>query len=209
VRADSSHVSRVGTQDGYALAFDLVFRELRPAREAATADPRDPAPQRALRHLDRGSVWAGRGHVASYRVFPGRDNLRTHQLWTVLVLFGFLSLPTSSAWAQGGTAIKDEPVNAEPSLWAPRGFDTARWLQSRGSTSTNGLTMELTEALPAALDFIERNGDLRAIRQMQPTKLKKISRTKAIIIAAVAVTVAIIVFLERGLKGGGCAICAR
>ena len=152
----------------------------------------------------------------------------------VLVLFGLLSLATSSAWAQGGTAMKfsfvgraseltmstptsgavggavlDEPMGAELSLAAPKGFGTMHRLQSRGSMPNNGLPMEFAEARPLALDFIERNGDVRAIRQMQPTKLKTISRTKAIIIAAVAVTVAIIVFYTIVLKSLGCLICTR
>ena len=65
----------------------------------------------------------------------------------------------------------------------------------------NGLTMDLAEARPLTFDVIERTGDALAIRQLQPTKLKKVSRRAWIIIAIVAVPLAIIVF-DQILKSG-------
>ena len=118
-------------------------------------------------------------------------------------------LTMSTARGAVGRAVLDEPMGADLSFATPKGVATMRWLQSRGSMPNNGLTMERAEARPLALHFMERNGDVRAIRQMQPTKLKKISRTKAIIIAAVAGTVAIIVFYTIVLKQVGCLICTR
>ena len=112
------------------------------------------------------------------------------------MLFALLSLPRLS-WAQDGIATNSSVVGrsgGEVSLSAPHGFGTMRRLHSRGSMPNNGQTMDRAEGRPLTLDVIERSGDALAIRQLQPTKLKKVSRRAWIIIAIVAVPVAIIVF---------------
>ena len=125
--------------------------------------------------------------------------MRINPLWTVLLLFGLVFLPRSS-WAQGGIAVNSsfvgrpseltlstatsgavggallEPIAGGLPLTAPHGFGTMRPHQWRGSVPTKGLTIEFADVRPPALDFMERSGGVPANRQLQPTKLKKMTR---------------------------------
>ena len=127
-----------------------------------------------------------------------------HQLTIVLLLFGFLSFPTRS-WAQSTAAggvlaggLVDGAMVAKVTLSAPYGFGTVHRVRSLGSTIRGGLMVELGEARPLAGEAIERKGEPSWYSQMQPTKLKKISRTKLIIIVAVAVAVVLVVTFVVG-----------
>ena len=70
-RADASPTSRAGTQDGYALAYDLRFAECYDAFErAAKADPLDPAPRRAIAAVTWIEILFAQG-VATFEAFTG------------------------------------------------------------------------------------------------------------------------------------------
>ena len=71
VRAEGSPLSRARTQDGYALAYDLQFSACYEAlADAATADPLDPAPRRAIAAVTWIEILFAQG-VATFEAFTG------------------------------------------------------------------------------------------------------------------------------------------
>ena len=70
-RAYGSPLSRARTQDGYALAYDLRFAACYEAfADAVAADPRDPAPRRAIAAVTWIEILFAQG-VATYEAFTG------------------------------------------------------------------------------------------------------------------------------------------
>lgn len=70
-RADGSPLSRARTQDGYALAYDLQFAACYDTlAEAIMADPRDPAPRRAIAAVTWIEILFAQG-VATFEAFTG------------------------------------------------------------------------------------------------------------------------------------------
>ena len=71
VRAHGSPLSRSRTQDGYALAYDLQFAACYEAlADAASADPHDPAPRRAIAAVTWIEILFAQG-VATFEAFTG------------------------------------------------------------------------------------------------------------------------------------------
>lgn len=71
VRTDGSPLSRARTQDGYALAYELQFSACYEAlADAATADPLDPAPRRAIAAVTWIEILFAQG-VATFDAFTG------------------------------------------------------------------------------------------------------------------------------------------
>jgi hypothetical protein len=72
VHAYGSPRSRTGTQDGYALAYDLQFEGCYQAlAEAAASDPLDPAPRRAIAAVTWIEILFAQG-VATFESFTGQ-----------------------------------------------------------------------------------------------------------------------------------------
>jgi len=72
------------------------------------------------------------------------------------------------------------------------------------AASTTGevsLAVELGDRLPLLVAVDLTRGQLLTIGQLQPTKLKKVSRKKAIIILAVVVTAVVLITYELALRG--------